>query len=640
MLEQARLLSRWSNGDSVSLSEFGGPDAILQAADEMLGTDPLSTVEVIVENWASFSERRDPVLAILAAAAATENLDFVDDIHDVLLGDADVLGAIAEVLVEKIRQLAERSGILGDIATETWTRLALGGWCRPLQLRAHLQDRAELAASEGDTTIYLVRSVGAAMSQWGDAELVHAMTAICGIDEFEADAAYELGLFKLGNACVAETSKASFDGIRSALEHLRQAERWDRRLDARAYLLTIEGLLRFAEGGQISDEEVATARHNVNEYLLGYRGLNRHWRQGRADTSVGWATLLGLLNQAAQSATSHWFDPSAVIEAAGALYVAETSIELIARGNADTAQPQRGVSMLIRPRLIESFVEHTPSAEFISLWLNRTRSSESPNKDLIVAVERLRAAIDPRRDEPPKASGGSGEADNPALSIEAALQDFFEQHAAIKRPASLSESNLVRRVIADIAGITPASVEATIADLTALVLAMVQFTAFHLDQKQSGTRKISWLGDVPDENGHFPKEHVLSDALSFWLSANGLRAQIELVNVGGGEVDVAVRFADESFYIEVKRVLTKEDDEAALDHYGDQATQYAATDVPIVFLALLDYAARSVRVDLEGAVWTRTHRPNPQSRAYSLTGFRVQGNVASPSTSSRRRRTR
>jgi Holliday junction resolvase-like predicted endonuclease len=287
---------------------------------------------------------------------------------------------------------------------------------------------------------------------------------------------------------------------------------------------------------------------------------------------------------------------------------------------------------------VESFSEHAPSAEFIELWLDRTRASDSPNEDLIVAVERLRSAIEPHRSAPPKASGGSARADEPASSIDTALQDFFEHHAAIKQPASLSESDLVRRIISDIRAITPAAVAATIADLTALVLAMVQFTAFHLNQKQSGTRKIPWLGDVPDEHGHYPKEHVLSDALSFWLSATGLRAQIELVNIGGGEADLAVRFTDESFYIEVKRVLSREDDEAATDHYGDQASQYAATDVPIVFLALLDYARRSVRVDLEGAAWTQKHLPDPQSRNYSLTGFRIQGNVASPSTSSRRRR--
>lgn len=637
MIEHAELLCRWSSGDTVALAEFGGADAVLQAADDMLGADPLSTVEIIVENWASFGERHDLVQAILVTGATTDNLDFVDDIHDVLLSDGAVLDVIANELVVKLRQSAERVGILGDVATETWTRLALGGWCSSLPVRAHLQARAERAASDGSTTIYLVRSVGAAMSQWGDAELVKVMAAICSIDEFEADAAYELGLFKLGTACAAETVEAALAGIRDAVEYLRQAEQWDGRMDARAYLLPLDGLLRFAEGAQISDEDVATARHYVNEYLLGYRGLKPHWRQGRADISLGWSRLLGLLNQASQSATTHWFDPSAVIEAAASLYVAETSITLVSRPSTDSPQSQGGVSVLIRPRLVEAFSRHAPSAEFIDLWLDRRRESDPTSEDLIVAVEHLRSAIQPHRQSSPKASDGSVKAEGPAGSIDAALQDFFEHHSAIKKPASLSESDLVRRILLDIKAITPRAVAATVADLTALVLALVQFTAFHLNQKQSGTRKISWLGEVPDVNGHYPREHVLSDALTFWLSANGLRAQIELVNIGGGEADVAVRFTDESFYIEVKRVLSREDDEAATDHYGDQASQYAATDVPIVFLALLDYARRSVRVDLEGAVWTREHRPNHQSRSYSLTGFRIQGNAAPPSASSRRR---
>jgi len=635
MLELEQLVSRWSNGDDIALSEFGGVEAVIQAADEMMRLDPLTTVQVIIENWESFDEHRGEVVAILSLAAATENLDVVDEIHDALLCDSAVLNYLAEVLVAKIRRLAERTGILGDIATETWTRLALGGWSSELQLRAHLQVRAERSTHDGEVTIYLVRSVGAAMGHWGDPELVVAMTNIGGIDEFEADAAFELGMYGLGIACAEKTPEAALEGIRTAIEYLRQAEKWDGRLDARAYLLPLEGLLLYAEGAQISKVDAETARQNVNEYLLGYKGLNRHWRQGRADTSIGWSMLLGLLNEAAQSTTTHWFDPSAVIEAAASLYLAEFSIEMIARVVDDRVGRPRSVSVLIRPKLIESFSAHSPSLEFIDRWLDRSRSSELSNKALISAVESLRAEISINRGEDSNVSVGDG---NPKAEVDVALREFFEHHAAIKRTVSLNESNLVRRVIADIERVKPVNVIETIADLTALVLALVQFTAFHLDQKQSGSRRIFWLGNVPDENGHYPKEHVLSDALSGWLCANGLRAQIEVINIGGGEVDLAVRFSDHSFYIEVKRVLSKEEDDAATAHYGDQASQYAATDVPIVFLALLDYARRSVRIDLDGAIWTRAHQPDPQSRQYALTGFRVQGNVEPPSASSRRRR--
>lgn len=133
---------------------------------------------------------------------------------------------------------------------------------------------------------------------------------------------------------------------------------------------------------------------------------------------------------------------------------------------------------------------------------------------------------------------------------------------------------------------------------------------------------------------------MLSEEIARWFSATGLRVQVEAVNVGGGDADVAIRFPSHTFYVEVKRVTSVEEDAAAAAHYGGQATQYAASDIPIAFLALLDYVHRVVRIDLEGVVWTTLHVPIVNSRTYALTGFRVQAYLDSPSAASRRPRRR
>lgn len=624
----ADLLTRWADGSPVTVDELGGPEALLDH-DDLARTHRLRTVQGICDYWSELQPRRADAIRVLLEAADTAEMEFAGDIHNELLTNADVIGALHGDLEKVVRRRATGDfGILADIAVETWTRLALAGWCTSsLPVCGRLAEMASEARHERDTTSYLVRAVGAALQRWGYDDLKSAMENLRTVDEYDADAAFELALHQIGLACVSSDRTVALDHLRAAVKLFEQAERWEGRVDARAYLGPLRGLLRFIDGGAITDVEVTQARTVVSEYLLGYRGLGRHWRQGRADLTDGWAKLLTLLGQAAEAAESAWFDASSVIEGAAGLLIADTTLTLISRAPGDD---NRGVVALVEPRIAATFADQEPSIGFIDRWLNVARAAAEPDTELIDAVTTLRELTTSVGNNP---KGDSGPGETEPGSAGSKLGEFRRFYQARQRQLNLTEEHVAHRIFEDIRSIVPDAVDEAAAEISGIVVDLVRFTAHHLGLRQSGSRSPEWLVGGRDSDGHFPGEHRLSDALREWFVPLA-DVGIEAADIAGGFADVAVRSSRFTFYIEVKREQTHRSDERLVESYGDQATQYAVSDIPVVFLAVLDYAERVTRIDLPGTIWTVRHRHPDASRDYALTGIRVQANTASPSTAS------
>lgn len=630
MPDTRELLDRHAAGADVHVDAFGGPSRLLADFDELFSYDPVSTIVLLCEEADSFGDMRTAWTDAVVRAAETEQFD-IDEVHDVILRSPEVLEVARHDLLRVIRIGAQRPGLWGDVFTESWTRLALGDMSPGLPLRAHLQERATEAAVNQDTSPFLVRAIAAAVNRWADPDLVSALAGLRTVVEHTSTVEFELGMYALGIAGTADDDERALEHLRDAISHLHDA---GDRADALAFGTPLKALLRYIDGDSLTAEDVLTARSRVDEYLLGYAGLNRHWRQGRADTSRSWSILLSALADASSADADDWFEPSDIIQAASSLYTEQMSVDVVTL-DPDEPTSGRAVTSLLRPRLLQSFRSHAPSVRFIDEWLRRARAARLPDVDLIAAVEKFRDAV--VDDDRPKVSRGPADRVRSAFPLNPQLDRFFHVRDAASMLATRIESDLTRRIIGEISAIQPDAAAACGSDLFALAFTLVQFTSFHLNQKQTGQRKIPWLGAEPDSEGHLPKEYVLSDALNTWFHAANLHATVEAAHSGGGDADLAVTFPTSSFFIEVKRVLTVEEDADAFEHYGDQAVQYAVSTTPIVFLALLDYVQRTVRIDLDGVVWTRPHQPTLQSRVYALTGFRVQASAASPSVSSRTR---
>jgi hypothetical protein len=622
------LLRRWGDGLVVTIDELGGPTALLDRS-ELAETHLLRTVQAVCDLWDDLAGRRDDAIRVLLQAADTEELGSVGDVHKELLTNPDVIAAIHQDLEKVVRRRAtDAVGIVADIAVETWTRLALAGWCKSsLAVCGRLAEMAAEARAAGDTTSYLVRAVGAALHRWGYHDIEVAMTDLRTIEEYDSDAAFELALHQLGIACVASDGDVSLDHLRQAIVLLEDAESWEGRIDASAYLGPLRGLLRFVDGDTISSDEVISCRTVVSRYLLGYRGLARHWRQGRADLTGGWSMLLGLLAQAAEGSERTWFDPSSIIEGAAGLLIADTTLTLAAPV---PGIDNRGIVALVKPRIAESFVAQEPSADFIDRWLDAATTAAQPDSAMITAVVALKELIH-QAGAYPKADRGAR--DGIWGYAEPERDEFLRFYWAGKHHLTLTEEKTARRIVESIRIVVPEAMDDAVIEVVGVVSSLVRFVSYHLALRQSGSRSADWLVGGRDNEGHFPGEHRLSDALRQWFAPTA-DVVIEAADTGGGFADVAIRYQRFTFYIEVKRVDKHRRDEQLIEEYGDQATQYAVSDIPVVFLAVLDYTERVTRIDLDGTMWTVRHRHPGATRDYSLTGLRVQANTASPSTTS------
>lgn len=597
-----------------------GADGMLAEADMLVERDPVGFTDVVLTHWEQFAGRPETASALLRAAQV--HRPDVAEVHDLLLGAPPVLAVIADDLVDVVQQRASiSSGLDADIAVETWTRLALGEWCDNLGVSGRLQTMANrVAGGRAEASGHLVRAIGAALHRWGYPSLAVVLSALVTVDGCETDAALELAMHELALMCAATNLGTAATHLKNALDRFGVALSEGPRADAMAFRVPLSALAHFVDGHTVTAEDVTDSRRAVAAYLTGYRGLRRHWRQGRADTSSAWSDLVSLLHAASAADQPDWANPVAVIDAAASLMIAETTLTLVARG-----EDGRGVAALVEPHIVGAYRAANPTVARLDGWLALRSAPPDGRDSLADAIRTLRhqvlaeaAATPPKRDDP--VSVGT---EDPALQ--------FRTYLADQRLLNRTEEVVALQVIADINRIAPTDAAAVAPSLAAVVAQLVRFTSFYLNLRQTGARKPDWLGRSSD----FSYESALSDELYRWMSASLLGVSIEGRNVAGGDTDLHIVLPDASFVVEVKRELADRTDEWLAQHYGDQAAQYASTSEPIVFLAVLDYAPRRTRIDLPGAIWTVQHQHDGASRPYAVTGFRIQANVEPPSASSR-----
>jgi hypothetical protein len=164
---------------------------------------------------------------------------------------------------------------------------------------------------------------------------------------------------------------------------------------------------------------------------------------------------------------------------------------------------------------------------------------------------------------------------------------------------------------------------------------LLRFVMHYIDKQSGGRRAEPWQMQFTSRTDA-PTEDKLADSLARWLEAtSGVRAYVEVPDIGGGRVDVIVFLERMRLAVEVKREFESKSQDELVQAYGLQAVQYASSDAPFAFLAVLDLARREVRADVQACLWVRhVQLPEPGSRLYGLTTARVQANVAPPSVSS------
>ena len=648
-------------GDSTGLTEdldaLGGEDLILQERRELVA-DPrnVTIVAAMCSRWAALGRHDEAVGYIINSVRASGPITLVD-ILDVVLDRPSALGDVAEPLATALSELSQAPGILGAVAWRdgrAW-RWAIGARvCRLCRSRV-----AGLGYQDWGWRRFLVRAIGAALERWADQDVLEALTKLTSQEPVDDDAAYELGMHHLNVALVSTDRTTAVNELHEALRWLRTSAATDERPDAATFSIAVEQVVRFAAGETVTAESANAVRDSVLSYLRGYNNEVRHWRQPRGDVAACWADLVHALHDVADLREPAWWEPGRVLSATARVLDAHRSFILCSAPNINrkagsaildprSGLEQPGLELLLRPPVQAALRSREENIFLIDRWLEEAGVRDSVDNSAATALrevrEALRAEVTPNpkvRMPPVPALTRMLGLDNDTLIKLSPLKDHPDILEVLEARAVLAESQpgptvaetvTLDRLLSElrqVAGYGDASLW-----IDWMVRQLLRFVMRYIDKQSGGQRAEPWQKSFA-RRSDAPKEDTLADSLARWLMATeGVRALVEVQDIGGGRVDVIVFFDKLRLVIEIKREFDDRDQDDLVAAYGNQAVQYASADIPFAFLAVLDLFRRAVRADLQSCAWVRRVELPEGSRTYGLTTIRVQASPEPPSSSS------
>lgn len=654
-----------------SLESIGGEMAVLAATSDPDGIDLFTAAAATCVSWAQVADR-DAVKAWLGGAISNLSDAELLAFNDIALASRDALPELATVLADAWSAVSEADVALrGSVAIEGWTRLAVGGWTAAIPLRGALYTRAQrLAAGTTQPDIFLVRSLGAALDQWGDGELEEALELLSSFDDVESDVAFELGMSALRKAVCASATPVAIEELNRARDRFNGACVEGERPDAIAFATACAAVARFLGGNPVSEESLSSIDSAAREWFLGYLGEVPHWRQPRAETAGAWALLTRDLYKLRDLDSPAWFEPAKLLADVGHIYCAyNTSMLLADPQQLPTAKfvVNKGAGadgplpMALGPRLESALGANAHGLYLAERWIaavaERLEDSDaSEDIDDAAAAAALQAALTRIREgqAPPGKLTASREDDGLDPDLREALtgivgQDAFDHIVAVadklglpsivdvtsllpgaRRCVPLDEQLLLDRLLRAYQNLMPGEFSLWQQHLSLLLTLLIRIVKDTIDHEQGGARRYSWHRL---EAGKTAAESTLADHLALIIRiSTGLPTDVEVSNRAGGRADVLVTFHDaERFVIEVKRITESATDAELSDSFGDQAGQYTLTGPPFAFLAVLDLTRWNSRLPINASFWIVPWHVPTTDEVRALTGLRVLADVATPS---------
>ncbi|QPG70156.1 hypothetical protein [Mycolicibacterium mucogenicum] len=652
-----------------SLSAIGGESAVLSSVDKPGLVDIFTAAAVSCASWAEVTDRVG-MKTWLCSALTKLDAEELLDLNDIALASREALPEVAAELASAWKIISSDSSLRGSVAIEGWTRLAVGGWTAAIPLRGALYERAQnAAAGNADADIFLVRSLGAALDQWSDDELEQALELLASFEHLQCDVAFELGMVSLRKAVCACDIAEAVAMLAAARRRFESACLEGDRPDAVAFAASCGEVARFLGGEPVREEAVSVIESSSREWFLGYLGEVPHWRQPRAETAGAWTLLVRDLFKLRDIDSPAWYEPARLLADVGRVLCAHNSSALLANpgeiaGAPSESQVGTPLPVALGPRLERALGADESRIYLVERWLSGVAKRIGDDDtldgdDVAAAAAAVEAALSRIRGDAsqvkPSASRESGGSDP---NLREALRSVVD-HAEYDHIVRIAkQSNYIS--LRDIRGLGPGAGRYTPLDeelllesqlrkyrelmpvefarwqqhLCLLLTLLIRIVKDTLNREQGGTRRYPWHRVGEGKKAH---ESVLADHLAAIIGAStGFPTDVEVSNRAGGRADVVITFDDaERFVIEVKRILDPATDHELSDAFGDQAGQYTLTGPPFAFLGVLDLNHWDSRLPASGSFWIHPWRVPTTGEVRVLTGFRVLGDVATPSDLSR-----
>lgn len=509
-------------------------------------------------------------------------------------------------------------------ALETVTRIKVGGYGTNYALLAALEHFRRPQPTRFAAAV--IRSIGTAIDHWPDATaLTDVVKQVAGIsppvgdsitganpDHVASDAAWVLANIELIGALRAAEAPEYLAGLQAAHKYLVLGAKTYDRDDAKILADVIGTIIAITPGdtdptietaaaGLPSSSAVEDLVERVTWFNQAMAGLN-HWYAGvKHQTTHAWVQLITSLKAAAtEFQQDSFYEPEAVIDALIETYKTAHSINIVRHSD-----DFESVQTIVQPVIETGFAS---KAAFISNLTTYTASLEAraatqtEDTDLAdnlrTAHQVLAAAREARAvGKPPgKNAGGTGSAPLPhqlenilgagtpaALKVaeldpdEVAKLVAAMEYGRASRRVSLMEKEVLDRIQPLLAE-SPDYAGDVKAEVNALLEQLIRFVGYRQNAQEDFFPYL-----YSDESDEKDLHKDLAQHLNMFF---GPALDIEVAHIGGGRVDLRLKFDGFSIYLELKIDGTQKPlvDKGA---YVNQAATYQATDVRIGFLVAL-----------------------------------------------------
>lgn len=635
-------MARTSGGGpfpSSAVDKLGGWSRIASDAATLADQPVLPLVANLIARDAQPEDANaaDAAIALVEAVIATSRPSILRDSLDALLSSAIVAQVAGEKLVAGLEQSVlsflarKKPEAIADLASadalEAMTRLVAAGYGSHFSLLGLLQKFT--APTVAPMSRAVIRSVSTAIDIWPEADsLISVVRVLGGVDavegsdvslatEVESDAAWVLA-----TASLLQSLRAT--SVQDMIPHLEEASRFFgvaadtyQRPDAIPMLSIVEAL-RDLVVGVVSNDAVGVMTtsplslevlNGIREQILHFRvdssGLDHWYGDSKIATFTAWDSLIDDLDHmSGQLVKDGFYQAEVVVRNLLTIYVSARTFRVGTRC-ADIV----GVQDLIQPVIEEGFARNSSHLSNLEEYATRLESLEEGIRDeeMVAQLQAARSIIQIARrvakgDElPGKDASGVPSKPLPRLlrrlippdshdgsilgQISPATLDAIE-HQLDLASTGRTHLNLAQQELFDdlreALSTSPDYKDEVAVAVDQVLLLIVNFV---VSRTGSSAGHYAYLFDSSAN-----EDTIHEDLYNYLVGNLGSHVEYEVSHIGGGRVDIRLKFDLFALHIEIKVDSTKlpMSDRTA---YLKQAATYQGNDVRIGFLVALRHKA-------------------------------------------------
>ncbi|MCC3289820.1 hypothetical protein [Arthrobacter sp. zg-Y1110] len=623
---------------SSAVQDLGGWGRIASGATTLIGQSALPIVANLVARDAEEGDgdAAAAVEAVADAVIATEQPSLLRDSLEALLASSVITQIVGERLVEGLEPVAagflrrERSEV-ADLASadalEVMTRLVAVGYGSHFSLLALLQKFG--APTVAPMARAVIRSVSIAVDVWPEADrLVEVVRVIGGVDAVvggdpslthavESDAAWALAMVSTVRSLRAASVQEMAPHLQDAARFFAVSAHAHKRPDAHPMLSVVEALRELVAGIVSSDEigAMSTAplsgnlltvlREQIRRFSVDSSGLDHWYGDAKRVTLTAWSALADDLERMGkQLGKDGFYQAEVVIRDLLAIYTSARTFP-VGTHSIDIS----GVQDLIQPVITSGFASKASHLSNLEEYvadlasrgaggLNDEASAQLHAANGIIEIARRVSRGD---DASEKASSGVLSTPlPPTLRLLVPAGSVDEYQLAQVSPKTLTDIaqrldhvaagrahlNLVQQELFDQlreALSTSPDYKGQVVSVVDEVLLLI--LNFLVSRTASSAGHYKYLFDAN------AKEDAIQEDLYNYLTGNlGGRVEYEVSHVGGGRVDIRLKFDACALHVEMKVDETRLplSDRTA---YLKQTVTYQTNDIRIGFLVALRHKA-------------------------------------------------